>query len=69
MGGRVSYLMAGVNPEIKVAAVLYGGGIFQGEGGPAPIDLTPNIKCPVAVFDGELDHLRLRRTFGTRRPR
>jgi carboxymethylenebutenolidase len=56
MGGRVSYLMAGTNPEIKVAAVFYGGGVFQGEGGPAPIHLTPNIKCPVAVFDGELDH-------------
>jgi len=56
MGGRVSYLMAGTSPEIKVAAVFYGGGIFQGEKGPAPIDLTANIKCPVAVFDGEEDH-------------
>jgi carboxymethylenebutenolidase len=56
MGGRVSYMMAGTSSDIKVAAVFYGGGVFQGEGGPAPIDMTSNIKCPVAVFDGELDH-------------
>ena len=55
MGGRVSYLVAGSLPNIGMAAVFYGGGIHAGEGGPAPIDLTPNIRCPVLVFDGEQD--------------
>jgi carboxymethylenebutenolidase len=55
MGGRVSYLMAATSPEIRVAADFYGGGVLQGEGGPAPSDLTANIRCPVIVFDGEED--------------
>jgi carboxymethylenebutenolidase len=55
MGGRASYLMAATSPDIRVAADFYGGGVFRGEGGPAPIDLTANIRCPIAVFDGEED--------------
>jgi carboxymethylenebutenolidase len=55
MGGRVSYLVAGSCPNIGAAAVFYGGGIFAGEDGPAPIDLTGNIRCPVLVVDGEQD--------------
>jgi carboxymethylenebutenolidase len=55
MGGRVSYLMAATNPAILAAADFYGGGIHRGEDGPAPIDLTSNIRCPVIIFDGELD--------------
>lgn len=55
MGGRTSYLMAATNPEIRVAADFYGGGVFRGEGGTAPFDLTPNIRCPIAIFDGEED--------------
>ena len=55
MGGRMSYLMAGTSPEIKVAACFYGGGILLGEQGPSPLELTPNIRCPVALFDGEED--------------
>ncbi len=55
MGGRVSYLMAATSPAIRAAADFYGGGIHRGEGGPAPIELTPNIRCPVIIFDGEED--------------
>jgi carboxymethylenebutenolidase len=55
MGGRVSYLMAATNPAIAVAADFYGGGVHGGEGGPSPLELTPNIRCPVIVFDGEED--------------
>lgn len=55
MGGRVAYLVAGSCENVGAAAVFYGGGIFAGEEGPAPIDLTPNIRCPVIIFDGEKD--------------
>jgi carboxymethylenebutenolidase len=55
MGGRVSYLMAGTSPAVGVAAVFYGGGIHSGEDGPSPLELTPNIHCPVIIFDGEQD--------------
>src|SRR6266540_3124928 len=55
MGGRVSYLIAATNPEIRAAADFYGGGIHRGEDGPNPIELTPNIRCPVIIFDGEQD--------------
>ena len=55
MGGRVSYLMAGTSPVIGVAADFYGGGVHGGEGGPSPLELTGNIRCPVIVFDGEED--------------
>jgi carboxymethylenebutenolidase len=55
MGGRVSYLMAASNPVFGVAADFYGGGVHGGEGGPSPLELTGNIRCPVIVFDGEED--------------
>jgi carboxymethylenebutenolidase len=55
MGGRVSYLVAATNPTIRAAADFYGGGIHRGEDGPAPIELTSNIRCPVIIFDGEED--------------
>lgn len=55
MGGRVSYLMATASPDIKVAADFYGGGTLKGEDGPAPFDMTKNIRCPVIVIDGEED--------------
>jgi carboxymethylenebutenolidase len=55
MGGRVSYLMAATSPDIRVAGDFYGGGIPRGEGGPAPIELTSNIQCPIIIFDGEQD--------------
>jgi carboxymethylenebutenolidase len=55
MGGRTSYLMAATNPAFRAAADFYGGGVLVGDGGPAPFDLTANIRCPVIVFDGEED--------------
>jgi carboxymethylenebutenolidase len=55
MGGRTSYLMAATSPVIRVAADFYGGGVMTGDDGPAPFDLTANIRCPVIVFDGEED--------------
>jgi carboxymethylenebutenolidase len=55
MGGRVSYMMAGANTDIKAAAVFYGGGVHDREGGPSPLERTPQIRCPVIIFDGEQD--------------
>ena len=53
MGGRVTYLMAGVNPIFSAAGVFYGGNIMVPWGeGPSPFDLTKNIPCPVAGFFG-----------------
>jgi len=55
MGGRDAFLVAATHPEIKAAADFYGGGIQKGEDGPAPIELTADIRCPVIIFDGETD--------------
>jgi len=55
MGGRTSYLMAATSPVIGVAADFYGGGVHVGDGGPAPIELTGNIRCPILILDGEED--------------
>jgi carboxymethylenebutenolidase len=56
MGGRVSYLMACVNPELKAAAVFYGGNIFKALGeGPSPFERSSGIQCPVIGFFGAED--------------
>lgn len=56
MGGRVSYLMACVNPEFKAAAVFYGGNIMKPWGdGPSPFERTSGIQCPVIGFFGVED--------------
>jgi len=55
MGGRMSYLMAATSPIIGVAADFYGGGVPVGDGGPSPLSLTANIRCPVIIFDGDQD--------------
>jgi carboxymethylenebutenolidase len=53
MGGRVVYLMAGSNPVFKAAGVFYGGNIMKPWGdGPAPFDLTKNIRAPMIGFFG-----------------
>jgi carboxymethylenebutenolidase len=56
-GGRVSYLAACTVPDLKAAAVFYGGRILQplGGSGPAPIAQTANIKMPVLGLFGETD--------------
>ena len=47
MGGRISYLMATRNSEIKAAAVYYGGNIMKPRGdGPSPFEQTAKISCP-----------------------
>ena len=55
MGGRVSYLMAAMRPDLRAAADFYGGGVPRGAGGPSPLEMTAQIRCPVIVFDGEQD--------------
>lgn len=48
MGGRVSFLMACVQPEFKAAAVFYGGNIFKALGdGPSPFERAAGIQCPM----------------------
>jgi len=56
MGGRVAYLMAAANPHFKAAVAYYGGNIMAPWGeGPAPIDRTAEIHCPVLGLFGEDD--------------
>ena len=53
MGGRISYLMATRNSEIKAAAVYYGGNIMKPRGdGPSPFEQTAKISCPVIGLFG-----------------
>lgn len=56
MGGRVSYMMASRNPDIRAAVDCYGGGVFEADGpGPTPFETTADINCPVMILDGEQD--------------
>ncbi|GIX46933.1 MAG: carboxymethylenebutenolidase [Candidatus Tectimicrobiota bacterium] len=56
VGGRISYLMACVNPALAAAVVYYGGRIFVPFGeGPAPIERTAGIQCPILGLFGALD--------------
>lgn len=56
MGGRVSYLMAAANAEIKACTVFYGGNILKPWGAPpTPFERTKDIKCPVIGFFGVED--------------
>jgi carboxymethylenebutenolidase len=59
MGGRSAFLGAAVMPQMKAAVVLYGGGIFktEGEGMPAPITLTRNIRASILGLYGDRDHV------------
>jgi carboxymethylenebutenolidase len=57
MGGRVAYMMAGLRPDIRAITSLYGGGIYIGHDGPAPIERTANIDCPVLILNGENDRV------------
>jgi carboxymethylenebutenolidase len=47
--------MATASPDIKAAADFYGGGVPVDEGVGSPFDRTPNIQCPIIIFDGEED--------------
>jgi carboxymethylenebutenolidase len=56
MGGRVAYLMATHNRDLRAAAVFYGGNIMVPWGeGPPPFDGTERIQCPVMGLFGEDD--------------
>ena len=58
MGGQVSYLAAGYNPNLKAAVCFYPGFVFDPPGSGqdhAPFDFTANIECPVLVLTGEDD--------------
>jgi carboxymethylenebutenolidase len=56
MGGRVTYLMAAANPDLKAAVVCWGGNIMVPWGeGPAPFELTKNINAPVLGLFGDED--------------
>jgi len=56
-GGRVTYLGACTVPEIKAAAVYYGGRILQplGIDGPSPVERTSGINGPILGLFGEDD--------------
>ena len=56
MGGRVAYLMAVNDPECRASAVFYGAFSFVPWGeGPAPIEGTARITCPVLGLFGDED--------------
>ena len=56
VGGRITYLAATSCPGLSAASVYYGGRILVPFGdGPAPIDLTHQVKIPVMGNFGELD--------------
>ncbi len=53
-GGRVAYLAATRNPNLKAVASYYGGRIVADEPD-APINASANIKAPMILFFGEKD--------------
>ena len=56
MGGRLAYLHASHDSELRGAVVFYGGNILVPWGeGPAPFELTERIDCPVLGLFGEED--------------
>jgi carboxymethylenebutenolidase len=55
MGGRVAYMMATLHPDLRAAADLYGGGVLEAMGAPAPIEATSNIRCPILILNGDAD--------------
>jgi carboxymethylenebutenolidase len=56
LGGRVSYMMAGVSPELKAAVSYYGGfSLSNRAGDPPAIERLANAYCPVLGFSGEDD--------------
>lgn len=56
-GGRVAWLGAAHNPQLKACAIFYGGRIKRqmGPGTPPAIELADQIRCPVAGFFGNND--------------
>ena len=53
LGGRVSYMTAARRPDLKAAAVFYGGNTMVARGeGVSPFEQSANINCPVIGFFG-----------------
>ncbi len=57
IGGRVAYLLAVGTDEFSACADFYGTDVHLpwGSDGPAPLDLTADLRCPLAGFFGDLD--------------
>jgi carboxymethylenebutenolidase len=57
MGGRVVYLMAAANRNLKAAVAYYGGNIFRawGRDVPSPFERTAEINCPLLAHFGAED--------------
>ena len=57
MGGRVSFLTACRNPEVKATAPFYGGGMVSSRqpGAKAPIEFVQGLNAPVLAFFGGKD--------------
>ncbi|HSR56841.1 MAG TPA: dienelactone hydrolase family protein [Candidatus Binataceae bacterium] len=57
MGGRVAFLTACRNPEVKATAPFYGGGMVSSRqpGAKAPIEYVEGLKAPVLAFFGGKD--------------
>jgi carboxymethylenebutenolidase len=57
MGGRVSFLTACRNPEVKATAPFYGGGMVSSRqpGAKAPIEYVEGLRAPVLAFFGGKD--------------
>ena len=53
-GGRVAYLAATRNPNLKAVASYYGGRIVADDAD-APVNASANIKAPMILFFGEKD--------------
>lgn len=57
MGGRVAFLTACRNPDVKASAPFYGGGMARpGPGGDkSPVDYVAGLRAPVLAFFGGKD--------------
>jgi carboxymethylenebutenolidase len=53
-GGRVAYLAATRNPNLRAVASYYGGGIAA-DAPDAPVNASENIRAPMILFFGEQD--------------
>ncbi len=57
MGGRIAFLTACRNPDVKAAVPFYGGGMLSARepGGKAPIEYVDGLRAPVLAFFGGKD--------------
>ncbi len=56
-GGRQALFLAGRSRDLAAAAAFYGRPINRpGQAGPSPVDLVPEMRCPIFGAYGEKDH-------------